>query len=64
MDAEMYRVVSEPAPGGRVVVERVADKKRAEVKASWVRRTSEDSELWMPASRTKAIRLKFFAEWK
>ena len=63
-DVIKYTVEGEADASGYVTAIRVADGKRARVKAAWLKRVSEISDVWMPRSRTKAIRLEYFCKWQ
>ena len=62
--AERYTLEGEADVRGYVTAIRVADGKRARVKQAWLKRVSEISDVWMPRSRTKAIRLEYFCRWQ
>ena len=61
---DRYEILDEPDERGYVTVKRLADGKRARVKQAWLKRVSEISDVWMPRSRTKAIRLEYFCRWQ
>jgi hypothetical protein len=62
--ADRYMIEGEADVRGYVTAIRVSDNRRARVKADWLKRVSEISDVWMPRSRTKAIRLAYFCEWQ
>ena len=61
---DRYEILDEPDERGYVMVKRLADGKTAQVKAAWLKRVSDSSDVWMPRSRTKAIRLAYFCDWQ
>lgn len=59
-----FRLEAEADGAGYAPVQRVSDGKRARIKLAWLKRVSDSSDVWMPRSRTKAIRLAYFCDWK
>jgi len=62
--AERYTLEAEADGAGYALVQRVSDGKRARIKLAWLKRVSDSSDVWMPRSRTKAIRLAYFCDWQ
>lgn len=59
---ENYTVLSDPDEFGCVEIRR-ADGKVGRVQQAWLK-ASGDGAAFVPFCRTKAIRIKYFTEWK